>query len=39
MNKTKENIEAGMYFSFKKTFRSYTDDVYNSRHKSKTQAL
>ena len=26
--KIKENIEAGMYFSFKKTFRSYTDDVY-----------
>ena len=27
--KTKENLEAGMYFSFKKTFRSYTNDVYN----------
>ena len=27
--KIKENIEAGMYFKFKKTFRSYTDDVYN----------
>jgi hypothetical protein len=27
--KTKENLEAGMYFKFKKTFRSYTDDVYN----------
>ena len=27
--KIKENIEAGMYFSFKKTFRSYTNDVYN----------
>ena len=26
--KIKENIEAGMYFSFKKTHRSYTDDVY-----------
>ena len=26
--KIKENIEAGMYFSFKKTLRSYTDDVY-----------
>ena len=26
--KIKENIEAGMYFSFKKTFRSYTNDVY-----------
>ena len=26
--KTKENLEAGMYFSFKKTFKSYTDDVY-----------
>ena len=26
--KIKENIEAGMYFSFKKTFKSYTDDVY-----------
>ena len=29
MNKTKENLEAGMYFNFKKTFRSYTNDVYN----------
>lgn len=27
--KIKENIESGMYFKFKKTFRSYTDDVYN----------
>ena len=27
--KIKENIEAGMYFKFKKTFRSYTEDVYN----------
>ena len=27
--KTKENLESGMYFSFKKTFRSYTNDVYN----------
>ena len=27
--KIKENLEAGMYFSFKKTFRSYTNDVYN----------
>ena len=27
--KTKENLEAGMYFSFKKTFKSYTNDVYN----------
>ena len=27
--KTKENLESGMYFSFKKTFRSYTKDVYN----------
>ena len=27
--KVKENIEAGMYFKFKKTFKSYTDDVYN----------
>ena len=29
MSKTKENLEAGMYFNFKKTFRSYTNDVYN----------
>ena len=29
MNKTKQNLEAGMYFSFKKTWKSYTDDVYN----------
>ncbi len=29
MNKTKENLEAGMYFSFKKTWKSYTNDVYN----------
>ncbi len=29
MNKTKENIEAGMYFSFKKhKLYSYTNDVY-----------
>ena len=28
MDKIKENIESGMYFSFKKTFRSYTKDVY-----------
>ena len=27
--KTKENLEAGMYFSFKKTWKSYTKDVYN----------
>ena len=27
--KTKENLEAGMYFSFKKTFKSYTNDVYS----------
>ena len=27
--KIKENIESGMYFKFKKTFRSYTNDVYN----------
>jgi len=26
--KIKENLEAGMYFSFKKTWKSYTDDVY-----------
>jgi len=29
VNDTKENLEAGMYFSFKKSYRSYTDDVYN----------
>ncbi len=29
MNKTKENLEAGMYFSFKKhKLYSYTNDVY-----------
>ena len=28
VNDTKANIENGMYFSFKKTFRSYTNDVY-----------
>ena len=27
--KTKENLEAGMYFSFKNNWRSYTNDVYN----------
>ena len=27
--KIKENLEAGMYFTFKKTFKSYTNDVYN----------
>ena len=29
MDKIKENIEAGMYFSFKKTWKSYTKKVYN----------
>ena len=27
--KTKENLEAGMYFSFKNNWKSYTNDVYN----------
>ena len=29
MDKTKENLEAGMYFSFKNNWKSYTNDVYN----------